>query len=109
VRRRSLNDNRFSGSVPPTISALTALTLLCVPFARPGSPPMRRVRRSASAAVARGRFIFGAAACLALRDQALVQERLHRPDPGEHHGAHPAGRAVRRAAARAVSRPARAC
>ena len=33
------------GSVPPTISALTALTYLCVPFARPGSPPMRRMRR----------------------------------------------------------------
>ena len=29
------------GSVPPAISALTALTRLCVPFARPGSPPMR--------------------------------------------------------------------
>jgi hypothetical protein len=38
------------GSVPPTISALTALTLMCVPFARPGSPPTRRLRRSASAA-----------------------------------------------------------
>ncbi len=42
------------GSVPPTISALTALTKLCVPFARPGSPCR------ASAAAARGRFIFGA-------------------------------------------------
>jgi hypothetical protein len=97
------------GSVPPTISALTALNVLCVPFARPGSPPTRRLRRSVSAAAARGRHTFGAAACLAWRDQALVQERLYRPDPREHHGAHPAGRAVRRAAARAVSRPTRAC
>jgi hypothetical protein len=37
------------GSVPPTISALTALTRLCAPFARPGSPPMRRMRCFASA------------------------------------------------------------
>ncbi len=27
--RRALRENRFSGSVPPTISALTALTRLC--------------------------------------------------------------------------------
>ncbi len=106
---RSLFENRFSGSVPPTLSALSALTYLCVPFARPGSPPMRRLRRSASAAAARGRFILVAAVCLAVRDQALGQERLHRPDPREHHGAHPAARAVRRAAARAVSWPTRAC
>jgi hypothetical protein len=49
LRSRALEKNRFSGSVPPTISALTALTQLCVPFARPGSPPMRRLRRCASA------------------------------------------------------------
>ena len=28
---RNLAKNRFSGSVPPTISALTALTVMCVP------------------------------------------------------------------------------
>ena len=50
LRRRDLNDNRFSGSVPPTISALTALTSLCAPFARPGSPPMRRMPRKRTAA-----------------------------------------------------------
>jgi hypothetical protein len=33
VRRRDLRENRFSGSVPPTISALTALTTLCAPTA----------------------------------------------------------------------------
>jgi hypothetical protein len=33
------------GSLPPTISALTTLTWLCALFARPGSPPMRRMRR----------------------------------------------------------------
>jgi hypothetical protein len=31
--RRDLLENRFSGSVPPTISALTALTYLCAPTA----------------------------------------------------------------------------
>ncbi len=36
------------GSVPPTISALTALTAMCVPFAQPGSPPTRRLHRFAS-------------------------------------------------------------
>jgi hypothetical protein len=41
LRRRDLGENRFSGSAPPTISALTALTAMCVPFARPGSPPTR--------------------------------------------------------------------
>jgi hypothetical protein len=106
--RRDLLENRFSGSVPPTISALTALTFMCAPT-RGRSPPMQRLRRCASAAASPGRPIFGAAACLAVRDQPHVQERLHRPDPREHHGAHPAGRAVRRAAARAVSRPTRAC
>ncbi len=109
LRRRGLSENRFSGSVPPAISALTVLTLMCVPFARPGSPPTRRMRRCASAGAARGRFIFGAAAWFAVRDQVLGHERLHRPDPREHHGAHPAGPPVRRAAARAVSRPTRAC
>jgi hypothetical protein len=29
--RRGLGGNRFSGSLPSTISALTALTVLCVP------------------------------------------------------------------------------
>jgi hypothetical protein len=52
------------GSVPPAISALTALTVLCAPFARPGSPPTRRLRCRVSAAAARGWSIFGAAACL---------------------------------------------
>jgi hypothetical protein len=52
--------------------------------------------------------VFGVAACLAVRDQVLVQEQLHRPDPREHLGAHQAGLSVRRAAARAVSRPTRA-
>ena len=33
LRRRNLGENRFSGSVPPTISALTALTVLCAPTA----------------------------------------------------------------------------
>jgi hypothetical protein len=32
-RRRDLGENRFSGSVPPTISALTALAYLCAPTA----------------------------------------------------------------------------
>jgi hypothetical protein len=51
-----------------------------------------------------------AAACFTARDQGLVQERLHRPDPGEHHCAHQAGLAVRAAAAaaRAVFWPTRA-
>jgi hypothetical protein len=31
LRRRALGGNRFSGSVPPTISALTALTYLYAP------------------------------------------------------------------------------
>jgi hypothetical protein len=31
LRHRALGGNRFSGSVPSTISALTALTQLCVP------------------------------------------------------------------------------
>ncbi len=31
LRHRALGGNRFSGSVPPTFSALTALTLMCVP------------------------------------------------------------------------------
>jgi hypothetical protein len=35
--------------VPPAISALTALTAMCVPFAWPGSSPTRRIRRFASA------------------------------------------------------------
>jgi hypothetical protein len=56
LRHRALGENRFSGSMPPTISALIALTWLCAPFARPGSPPTRRMRRSASAAVARWWF-----------------------------------------------------
>jgi hypothetical protein len=34
---RSLGDNRFSGTVPSTISALTALTSLCAPHALPES------------------------------------------------------------------------
>ncbi len=34
---RDLNNNRFSGTVPPTISALTALTSLCAPHALPES------------------------------------------------------------------------
>ena len=42
---------------------------------------------------------------LPVRDQGLAPERLHRPDPGEHHGAHQAGLPVRSAAARVVSRP----
>ena len=33
--RRYLYENRFSGSVPPTISALTALTYLCAPHSGP--------------------------------------------------------------------------
>ncbi len=60
ARRNFAYDPGLVGSVPPTISALTALTYLCAPFA----PPMRRMPCFASAAAARGRSIFGAAACL---------------------------------------------
>jgi hypothetical protein len=66
------------GSVPPAISALSALTFLCVPFARPGSPPTRRLLCCASAAAARGRSIFGAAAPFFVRDQGLGHEPLLR-------------------------------
>ncbi len=106
LRRRSLLDNRFSGSVPPTISALTALTAMCVPTH--GGAPVDAVHASLRAWL-RVAFCFRAAAYLTARDQRLVKKRLHRLDPGEHHSAHPAGRAVRPAAARAVSRPTRAC
>jgi hypothetical protein len=44
-----------------------------------------------------------------VRNQEIGRERLHRLDPREHHGAHPTGHSVRRAAARAVFRPTRAC
>ena len=37
LRHRDLSENRFTGTVPSTISALTALKSLCAPFARPGS------------------------------------------------------------------------
>jgi hypothetical protein len=93
--RRSFSQNRFSGTVPPTISALTALTYLCAPFTRPGSAPTWRMRRCASTAAARGRFIFGAAVCFTVRDQVLGPERFDRPDLGEHRGAHQAGYVVR--------------
>ena len=33
LRRRSLGENRFSGSMAPAISALSALTYLCAPKA----------------------------------------------------------------------------
>jgi hypothetical protein len=49
VRRFFAGYPGLVGSAPPAISALTALTFLCVPFARPGSPPTRRMRRFASA------------------------------------------------------------
>ena len=62
MRRRDLFEDRFSGSVPPTISALTALTALCVPFARPGSPPTRRLRQARAQGLRVGR-VFCAAAC----------------------------------------------
>ncbi len=48
VWRRALGRNRFSGSMPSTISALTALTKLCVPKFL----SMLRLPRCASARVA---------------------------------------------------------
>jgi hypothetical protein len=45
LRHRALGNNRFSGSMPSTISALTALTVMCVPR----FPSMRRLPRYASA------------------------------------------------------------
>jgi hypothetical protein len=99
LRRRSLLDNRFSGSVPPTISALTALTAMCVPTQ--GGAPADAVHASLRAWL-RIAFCFRAAAYLTARDQGLVKKRLHRPDPGEHHGAHPAGLPVHPTVARAV-------
>jgi hypothetical protein len=100
--RRGLGENRFSGSVPPTISALTALTSLYI-------PTRCRAPADAAHALLRERVggSFHAAACFTLRGQGLGQERLHRPDPGKHHGAHQAGLGVRPAAARAVFRPTR--
>jgi hypothetical protein len=106
---RDLAENGFTGPILASITALTRLAYLCAPFARRGSPPTRRMPCFASAAAAHGRSIFGVAACLAVRDQVLGQEWLHRPDPREHLGAHRAGRTVRRAVPRSVSRPTRAC
>ncbi len=75
------------GSVPPAISALTALTYLCVPFARPGSP-MRRLRRSRLRV---GGSPSARSHAFTMRDQGPFREQFHRPDPREHPGAHPAG------------------
>ncbi len=63
-----------------------------------GLPPMRRMLCCASGWLRVGGS-FRAAACLSVRGQGLVPERLHRPDVGKHHGAHQAGRTVRHAAA----------
>jgi hypothetical protein len=52
LRHRALGRNRFSGSMPSTISALTALTTMCVPEFL----PMRRAG-ACLAARARGRFV----------------------------------------------------
>jgi hypothetical protein len=88
------------GTVPPTISALTAITSMYVPCTR-GRFCSHRCG-ACLAAQLRGRgWAVGSARphAFAARDQVFVQERLHRPYPGEHHGAHPAGRPVRPAAA----------
>jgi hypothetical protein len=77
------------GTVPSTISTLTALTRLYVPM---------RVRIPADASLcervaARGRFV--RCGRMRVRDQILEQERLHRPDTPKHHGAHQASAPVR--------------
>jgi hypothetical protein len=54
--------------VPPTISALTALTKLCVPFARPGSPPMQSMLRCTSARLRVGGSTSARLYAFALRD-----------------------------------------
>jgi hypothetical protein len=51
--RRILNENRFSGSAPPTISALTALTLLYAPT--PALSSLGQSPADASHASQRGR------------------------------------------------------
>jgi hypothetical protein len=59
---RALGENRFSGSVPPTISALTALTSLCIPT--PGGAAVY-VAHASLREPTRGRAPADAAACCA--------------------------------------------
>jgi hypothetical protein len=65
LRHRALGRNRFSGSMPSTISALTALTVMCVPK----FPSMRCLPRCASARVARS--VRPHASLCAVRDLSL--------------------------------------